>query len=460
MVAWVNRAVFQAPRNGSASHTIDPSSTTGLVSGAAFTPTAGRLLVVVVEGAVTSSTPSGWTLPSGGSAISESGLYVWYRTAAGGDTFTTTHNAPNYPVVFAVYEFPAGSTFVKSVAATSVSNTAANPNLTGLSGTNVIFGVKGTVMASPWTYGGAVWSSGYVEDYDDFVPYSGTDGYWLTIAAQEGITTSSAQPTATISGTAFGAEALTFAVKVPAGGSSYPASGSSAAISTASASARLRARAGGTAVAVSAAMAAAAALLGAGGVAAAVSAATAGVVKTSPASGESAAQSGASGTATSKLVASGSTPASSSAFGSADTDADTSGVASATSGTSGAATLLARAQGAAVASSTTSGDARASASAAGIAEANSTSYGSASTPGGVGGLAVVTSTAEGSATMSAEVAGMADAHSHAWGSAGGRVSNDCHPSLSLVAVSPRITLISTAGLDLVTTAGLGLVECS
>ena len=58
MVAWVNRAVFQAPRNGTTSHTIDPSSTVGLVVGAAFTPTAGRLLVVVVEGAVTSSTPS------------------------------------------------------------------------------------------------------------------------------------------------------------------------------------------------------------------------------------------------------------------------------------------------------------------------------------------------------------------------------------------------------------------
>lgn len=460
MVAWVNRAVFQAPRNGSASHTVNPSSTAGLVSGAAFTPTAGRLLVVVVEGAVTSSTPSGWTLPSGGSAISDSGLYVWYRTAAGGDTFATTHNGSNYPVVFVVYEFPAGSTFVKSASGTGVSNTAANPNLTGLSGTNVVVGVKATAMASGWTYGGAVWSSGYVEEYDDFVPFSSTDGYWLTIAAQEGVTASSARPTATISGTAFGAEALTFAVKVPAGGSSYPASGSSAAVSATSASARLRARAAGAAVAVSAAVAAAAALLGAGGVAAAVSAATAAVAKISSASGECAAQSGASGAATSKLAASGSTSTSSSAFGSADTDTGASGTASATSDGSGSATLLARAQGIAIASSTASGDVHVSAPAAGIAEANSTSYGSASTPGGVGGLAVATSTAEGSATMSAEVVGMADAHSHAWGSAGGRVSNDCHPSLSLVAVSPRITLISTAGLDLVTTAGLGLVECS
>lgn len=218
MVSWVNRAVFQAPRNGTASHTIDPASTVGLVAGAAFTPTAGRLLVVVVEGAVTSSTPSGWTLPSGGSAISYSGLYVWYRTAAGGDTFATTHNGANYPVIFAVYEFPAGSTFVKSASVTGVSNTGANPNLTGLSGTNLIFGVKGAAMTSGETYGGAVWSSGYVEDYDDSVPFSSTDGYWVTIAAREGVTTSSAQPTATISGTSFTAEALTFAVNVPATG--------------------------------------------------------------------------------------------------------------------------------------------------------------------------------------------------------------------------------------------------
>ncbi len=225
MVVWTNRAVFQAPRNGTNSHTINPASTTDLVSGAAFTPTAGRRLVVVVEGAVTSTTPSGWTLPSGGSAISESGLYVWYRTAAGGDTFATTHNGSNYPVIFAVYEFPAGSTFVKSVSGTGVSNTGANPNLTGLSGTNLIVGAKATVMTSGWTYGGAVWSSGYTEDYDGSVPFSSTDGYWLTVAAQEGVTASSAQPTATISGTAFTAEALTFALNVPAGGVTMSAGG-------------------------------------------------------------------------------------------------------------------------------------------------------------------------------------------------------------------------------------------
>ena len=53
MVQWVNRSLIQAPRNGTTSHTVS------------FTPaTAGNLLVCVAEGAVTSTTPTGWTLPA------------------------------------------------------------------------------------------------------------------------------------------------------------------------------------------------------------------------------------------------------------------------------------------------------------------------------------------------------------------------------------------------------------
>jgi hypothetical protein len=115
MSNWLNHVTIAAPRNGTTSHTCDPTNATGggtVVTGSTFTPTSGRLLVVVCYGAVTFTTPSGWTLPTSGSAVNNGGLYVFYRTAAGSDPFTTTQNGSNYPVVFDIYEFATGSTFV------------------------------------------------------------------------------------------------------------------------------------------------------------------------------------------------------------------------------------------------------------------------------------------------------------------------------------------------------------
>lgn len=228
MAAWTNRAVFQLPRNGTATHTVDPTSATNLVSGAAFTPTAGRLLVAVIEGGVTSSTPSGWTLPASGSAVNNSGLYVWYRTAASGsNAFTTTHNGSNYPVVVTVYEFPAGSTFVKSVAGTGITYSGANPAVTGLTGTNTVMAVKALAAADSSAYA-FTWTGTPTptEDVDLTTPKSGTDGYAFTIGYVDGFTGTSYQPTATNAITSGSHEALTFAVNVPAGGGSFTGSGS------------------------------------------------------------------------------------------------------------------------------------------------------------------------------------------------------------------------------------------
>lgn len=207
MVQWVNRSLVQAPRNGTTTHTV------------AFTAaSAGNLLVAVAEGAVTSSTPTGWTLPAGGSAVNNTGLYVWYKTATAGEaSFTTTHNGSNYPVGFLIYEFAAGSTFVKSIAGTGLSASAANPNLTGLTGTNLLYGAGGDGIVSGTV--SAVWSGtgSPVEDLDLSVPASGTDGYWLGVAYVESSTATSFQPTATLTGSNATKEALTFAVNVATG---------------------------------------------------------------------------------------------------------------------------------------------------------------------------------------------------------------------------------------------------
>lgn len=218
-MAALNHVTIAAPRNGTATHTVTPSSGS-VVAGSLFTPTAGRFLVCVVEGAVTSTTPSGWTLPSGGSAINYTGLYVWYRTAAGSDSFTTTHNGSNYPVVFDFYEFPSSTSWVNSVAATGVDpGGGAGPTLSGLTGTNQVYAIGGQSAPSsfpgPWT---STWSVG-TEIVDASVAYSGNDGYTYGVsefADYAGSSVSSAWTTANASGPL--AERLVWAVNVSVAG--------------------------------------------------------------------------------------------------------------------------------------------------------------------------------------------------------------------------------------------------
>lgn len=210
---WTNYSLIAAPANGTAVHTIDPSSASNVVDGTPFSPTAGRLLMVVTVGQVTSTTPSGWTLPTNGSAINFDGLYVWTRTAAGADTFSTTHNGSDYPAGFAVFEFPAGSAFVGTgVSAIQVLDSPPNPTLSAMTGTNQVFGAA----ARAGTATTATWDAPNVEviDYTDTSP---TSKYWLGLCHQADYTSASYTPSATIlpAGNP-STERLTFAIYAPA----------------------------------------------------------------------------------------------------------------------------------------------------------------------------------------------------------------------------------------------------
>lgn len=233
MATWLNHVAIAAPRNGTTTHTVDPSSGT-VVSGSLFTPTAGRLLVVSVEGAVTSTTPAGWTLPSGGSAVNFTGLYVWYRTAAGGDTFSTTHNTANYPVVFDIYEFPAGSTFSGAAGSTGVASGGAGPSVGSLTGTNMIMGTVGNEAFSTSSTGTVTWASG-VEAIDTLVVLATTSGYLYSLTYLEDSVLTSSSIAATISGASnlqATYERLMFAVQVASAGATIAlrAAGTSTAI--------------------------------------------------------------------------------------------------------------------------------------------------------------------------------------------------------------------------------------
>jgi len=208
---FINHVAIAGPRNGTTTHTVDPNGGT-VAAGTNFTPTAGRFLVVVVEGPVTSTTPTGWTLEA--SAVNATGLYAWSRVAAGADTFTTTHNAANYVVMFHWFEFAAGSTWVGDVTNNAVAAANANPNLTGLTGTNVVMAAKASVDAANDAIAiSGAWSASTIEilDYHD-QDIGTTDGYWLGIGYQTGYTSASYQPTCTVTGTGTPCETITFAV--------------------------------------------------------------------------------------------------------------------------------------------------------------------------------------------------------------------------------------------------------
>jgi hypothetical protein len=211
MALWLNRSLVQAPRNGTTTHTIS------------FTPaTAGNLLVLVMEGAVTHTVPTGWTRQAQG--LNNTELSVYTKTATAGESsFSTTHNGSNYPIGALVYEFPSGSTWSGGAGSGSsaLGLSAASPTLTGLTGTNLAFSAVAIAVADSFLPSVA-WSSTsgtVVEDTDVALAGSPTDGYGLSVAYLEDFTGTSFTATGTISKGGVvvnGKEALTFAVKVAA----------------------------------------------------------------------------------------------------------------------------------------------------------------------------------------------------------------------------------------------------
>lgn len=219
MATFLNHVAVATPRNATTTHTVTPSSGT-VAAGTLFTPTAGNFLLCLAQGSVTSTTPTGWTLPTNGAAVNVTGLYVWYlASAAGSDSITTTHNGSNYPVVFDFYEFAAGSTFVKAAFATGVARAAgAGPSLTTLTGTNWIAGAYGAGVGASDSLASVTWNTG-VEATDTSVAAATTDGYGygLTYLVDSTLTTASAAATVTGGNPGAGVERLMFAVNVASG---------------------------------------------------------------------------------------------------------------------------------------------------------------------------------------------------------------------------------------------------
>lgn len=209
MPSWINRTVLSGSsvdRNGTNSHTCT------------FAPAnSGSLLVAVVAGAVTFTTPAGWSIVQ--SAINYSGLYVFSKTATTSESsFSTTHNGSDYLIQGLVYEFYSGSVLTGTAgSASNIGSSYTGPTCSGLSGTYSRF------SARSWNPGNTpshtvscVWTTPTIEDYDVFSPGNGsTDGIELTTAYNDNATGSSFTPSSDItSSTGAMGEAISFAVSV------------------------------------------------------------------------------------------------------------------------------------------------------------------------------------------------------------------------------------------------------
>lgn len=181
---WLSRSVLtggSVDPNGTSSHTCT------------FTPaTNGNLLVVIVAGSVTCTTPAGWSLLT--SAVNYTGLYVFTKTASGGESsFTTTHNDSNYAIRGIVYEFSAGTTTIGSNAQTNVVGGGAisGPHLAGLTGTYAAFAARSHGLDLPNSTIDVTWTAPANEDYEEYVGAGDEQGIGLSIAYQSGLTAGS-----------------------------------------------------------------------------------------------------------------------------------------------------------------------------------------------------------------------------------------------------------------------------
>lgn len=188
MSAWVTRTVLTGSSidaNGTASHTCTFTAAT-----------AGNFLVAVVAGSMTFTTPSGWTLLV--SAVNYSGLYVFTKTAASGESsFSTAHNGSDYAMKGVVYEFPAGTSSLGSNSAINQFESTTGPQVSSLTGTYSRFAARSWNKNTAAAASSCAWTLPAVEDYDVYIAQASTDGISLTIAYDDGATGSSFTPNST-----------------------------------------------------------------------------------------------------------------------------------------------------------------------------------------------------------------------------------------------------------------------
>lgn len=187
---WLHKSVGVAARNGTSGHTI----TFATDGDAPFTPATGTLLVVTVYGPVTHTAAGGWTERL--QPVNSGELSVFTITSAPTASIVLTHNASNYPILFEVKEYPAGSAWTSGAGSSIFNDTI--PALTGLPGTEqVVTSILARIAGNTATNGSAVWTAPFTEDADLFTVFSGNEGCWMSSAHTINVTATSITPVIT-----------------------------------------------------------------------------------------------------------------------------------------------------------------------------------------------------------------------------------------------------------------------
>lgn len=170
---YVNLANGAAPRNGTSSHTINFG----------FTPAANTLLVVVVHGPGTHSTPStGWVERLSTTGTGE--LAVYTKFAVGDESsIVVDHSLSNIPLNWIAYAFPVGSGWVAWTGSSPTTDTW--PSLSGMPATDkVILAIRARVITSTTGATDIAWGSGWTQDYEatTVAASGGTNGTTISAA--------------------------------------------------------------------------------------------------------------------------------------------------------------------------------------------------------------------------------------------------------------------------------------
>lgn len=221
MSKWLNHVTIRAARNGTTSYAVDPASTTGVVNGAAFTPSAGRMLVCITVSPGTMATPAGWTAPPSSSGVNNTAMYFWYKSAAGsgGDAFAVTADFADQVAVFDIYELPIGSEIAALSAQISVNDGAAPGGVAGLDGTaHLILHAVGIIYTQLADLPPVTWSNGVSQVFTFEPAASGaSQGYVYATAYEEDSTLTAATSAATETNAVTTQERITVAFVVGTG---------------------------------------------------------------------------------------------------------------------------------------------------------------------------------------------------------------------------------------------------
>ncbi|GGK61468.1 hypothetical protein Sme01_03160 [Sphaerisporangium melleum] len=202
-------------------------------------PTVGDIDVLFVNSDTVVSTPAGWTLPSGGSLVTNQGAYVFYRIAVGGESSTVTiTTSGDFNAAAGWSRWRGGKAF--DVAGGAQVNSAvggATPSLTlgPLAEANELVVVAALLhrLASP-TPSTPVWSSGYTS-LTSVTQGTGNPGCTQFVAYKTGAGTASETPSCTWTDGAFDRYILAVAFTIDPGGPAQRDATDSVAVSDATA---------------------------------------------------------------------------------------------------------------------------------------------------------------------------------------------------------------------------------